>query len=100
MSQYWISHTLEDNLKYPARYAALIAEIKASSTSRWDETTSFHLVESSLSIDALAAKLKNAIDPSTDTILIRYVGHRSARYIGRIIDLKKLLTFLPYAARA
>lgn len=100
MPVYWISYRLERDGDYDQRYKDLVDAIDAASTSEWQETTSFHIVESDLTAQNLARTLKVGLDPARDRLLVRRMDGPHARYFGKFSDLKTLLALMPYALPA
>ena len=97
---YWLSFVIKQELgrdgrKYGERYQTLVAAIEDVSFPYWKETTSFYLLRTSLTIDELAKHVRPAIDATKDTIIVRVLGHPTARIIGVYHD-PTLTTFLPY----
>lgn len=99
MATYWITFRIADNTvggrTYDDRYESFTTTILASSSSYWDQTTSFYIFESDLSIDALASILKMEIAPTCDLFVIRELGKHSARIYGHNDD-KEIFVFMPY----
>ena len=101
MAKFWISYRLKRNSTYEKRYDDLMEAIDDCCTGeRWEETTSFHMIESTLTIDSATRKLKAAINTTTDVILVREVDTKSARFIGAVSDEAGLKRFMSYASRA
>jgi hypothetical protein len=98
-SFYWISTLVRDIGNHHARRTALTDEITALSSVEWNETTSFHLISSALSIDTIAARLKGKIDPRHDQIVIRRLNTKTARYVGSFDDVRTLKQLMPYATK-
>lgn len=101
---YWMSFRIADERSsdgrtYNERYTTLVASYNSASTMVWDETTSFALLRSQWDIDQLSARLKKAIDPSRDMVLIRTLGQQTARLAGVYHD-GDLNKFLPYLKKA
>lgn len=98
-THYWISYRVHKDATYDDRYDALIEAIEEASLKEWKETTSFHLVSSTLTIDKLAQKLKAAINPDVDRIVVRSLNAKTARYVGKFEKLSDLKFFMDYATR-
>ena len=81
MADYWISFRV-DGSGHPRRYDALIAAMNENGTGFWDGPTSFVCMTSALTIEALGAKLKAAIDPRYDLFVMREIGKDDTRYAG------------------
>lgn len=103
MPTYWMSTRLADPKgeqdNYQTRWKALQAVVRNHSSQRWEESTSFHLFTSSCAIDHLATAVKKAIDPKRDVVVIRYLDHATARFVGAIDDHPALLELVPYGKR-
>lgn len=97
-TDYWISFRLEDDDTRQDRYEEMIAIIHECGPMFWEETTSFILLRSSLTIDELAGAIKLAIDEKSDTVLMRNLNSKSARLIGVFYD-EDLLKFMDYIKR-
>ena len=100
MNVYWLTFRIEHNSGYNARYQALQEAVKALATMPWwVESTSFIVFQSTLGIDAVAARLKAAIDPRLDMALVWMSEFKSARVIGNVTDAD-LFKLIPYVQRA
>lgn len=105
MIQYWISYRLDDGPQgkgtYGSRYDKLIQLIdELCDGNVWHSDTSLIMIESNSEIGSISEKIKAAINPKIDNVLIRRVNRQSAKYIGHNIDVKSLKVFMPYATRA
>ena len=98
MPNYLISFRISDEADYDKKYAALIADMLTTATRWWDETTSFLIIEDETEIDVLAEVAKSAIDPSSDTVLIRQLDAKRARVVGVVHD-EDLFVLMPYCKR-
>ncbi|HEX7046196.1 MAG TPA: hypothetical protein VF275_01310 [Gammaproteobacteria bacterium] len=102
MNIYGISFRLEDGdvngRTHDERYDALQAAILDGTTKFWDQTSSFFVIESRRSIDEIAWKCKQAIEPSTDLVLVRELSGSPTRISGnnRDPDLFKLMPYVKY----
>lgn len=102
MSIYGISFRLEDgdvNGRTRAeRHEALQAAILDGTTRFWDQTDSFFVIQSRCSIDEIARKCKQAIEPSTDLVLVRELAGSPTRISGnnRDPDLFSLMPYVKY----
>ena len=103
MAAYWITFRIAyesaGGRSYDDRYEAFTSAVVASASNYWAQTTSFYVIESSSSIDALTATLKREFAPSKDLFLIRQVDTKSARICGQNDD-NDIFTLMPYLERA
>lgn len=87
MTVFWISFDISSEkaagLSYDTRFEAFHDAMIAMSTSIWSETTSFHLLETSLSIDEVATRCRQTIAPSVDLCLVADVQGQQSRIVGR-----------------
>jgi hypothetical protein len=99
MSIYWITFRIHyetiGGRSYEKRYDSLVAEIRGSATTYWEEPTSFFALESSHDIDSLAAAFKQQIAPSHDMFLMRDMDHKDARICGAVHD-QNIFKLMPY----
>lgn len=99
-AKYWIAFQLDserrDGKAYNERWTALNDAVKANSSERWSEMTSFHIVESALTIKQLGMALKKTISLAHDRLLIRKLDHQAALYFGPKPDvaLKQLMGYV------
>lgn len=96
---YWISYRIHEDSSYAARYNDLIDRIDQVSLSQWDETTSFHIIKSDYSIDQISTHLVVPLKERVDTLVIRKMNYRDARYFGNDSDFLSLKSFIPYVKR-
>lgn len=102
MNVYGINFRLEhgdvNGRTYEERYDALQLAILDGTTKFWDQTDSFFVIETRRSIDAIARKCKQAIEPTTDLVLVRELGGSPTRISGnnRDPDLFKLMPYVKY----
>ncbi|MGX5830129.1 hypothetical protein [Mesorhizobium sp. 43Arga] len=61
----------------------------------WDETTSFFLVESSLSASGLAKAVSAGLSVQEDMIFVFDIGDQSASYFGALTHFDVLRSFFP-----
>ncbi|WP_440222670.1 hypothetical protein ACQQ2N_16535 [Dokdonella sp. MW10] len=84
---FWISFDISSEqaagLSYATRFEAFNDAMIALSTSIWSETTSFHVLETSLSIDEVATRCRDTIAPSVDVCLVADVQGQQSRIVGR-----------------
>lgn len=97
MADYWISFRIHDNNSYHVRYEALIAQLNANGNEFWNGDTSMIAIRTSLSIDALGAKLKACLTPSVDRLVMREIGKDNTRYVGD--PGEGFLSFFPKAKK-
>ncbi len=96
MATYFVSFCIEDDSSYQTRYDGLVGLIGLlTETTRWEQTTSFILFDSSLSIDAISKEIKAVIRPSTDTVVLGKPAFQAMRVIGlnNDEDIYKLVPF-------
>lgn len=102
MNIYGISFRLEDGdvngRSRDARYDALQAAILDGTTNFWDQTSSFFVIETRRSIDEITRKCKQAIEPSTDLVLVRELAGSPTRISGnnRDPDIFKLMPYIKH----
>jgi hypothetical protein len=103
MTTYWITFRIAyetvGGRSYDDRYEAFTNTVVANASNYWAQTTSFSVIESSLSIDTLTATLKREFSPSKDLFLIRQVDTKSAKICGQNDD-NDIFTLMPYLERA
>lgn len=97
MADHWLTFRLADDRTYQDRYDALITAVNKAGTGFWDGPTSFIAIRTPDDIDALGRKLKTAIDPQKDLIVIRQIGKDNTRYAGDPGD--GFLAFFPNAKK-
>ena len=99
MATHIISFRIESNPTSTARWASLVAKIRAESRgpSTWEETTSFFLIESDKSATDLALSLYIGSDFSgiTDTLLVVDVTRNTYATQGKIDYPATLARFFP-----
>lgn len=99
MSIYGISFRLENGdvngRTRELRQEALQAAILDGTTRFWDQTESFYVIESRRSIEEIVRKCKQAIEPSTDLVLVRELSGSPTRISGNNRD-PDLFTLMPY----
>jgi hypothetical protein len=86
MAKYIVAFRLKDGATYDARYSDLIDAINDAGTAFWESGTSLIVMETTLTITALGAKLKAAVNASTDIIFIREIDIKNTAYAGPIGD--------------
>ena len=95
MATYAVSFHLKKDSSYETRYGSLMEEIRKSSTV-WDETTSFCLVERSESLSVFTSKLyMTDFSPSRDKLLVMSVKEVAASARGDINYPATLRSLLP-----
>jgi hypothetical protein len=94
VADYWIAFRLGDGPDYDNRYDGLTSAIQACTPFYWAEPRSFYLIQTEMSIEQLGPYLANAIDTTTDLILIREVSRNNSGYVGFVKD-SDLFKFLP-----
>tara|TARA_R110001606_G_scaffold1290_2_gene4849 strand:- start:188 stop:487 length:300 start_codon:yes stop_codon:yes gene_type:complete len=92
---YWVSFRIADDLTRSDRYSALSQSVEEYCGNVWQETTSFYLADSYLTIDALGKQLTKKLNPKKDILIIRMLNSKNARYFGAVEDLDLLEAFLP-----
>ncbi len=87
MTVFWISFDISSEkaagLSYDARFEAFHDAMIALSTSIWSETSSFHVLETELSIDEVATRCRQTIAPAVDLCLVADVQGQQSRIVGR-----------------
>ena len=97
--RYWITFRLKQNATWNARYSALIAALNRIGSNFWNEPTSFVAFDSVHLIDAVANRLKTAIDPTTDILLLVLSDTEKCRYIGTPENLSAFKHQFPFAKK-
>lgn len=99
MAVYWISFRVGHEDDYQARYTSLVDGLKSISLKYWEETTSFLVIETDQDIDSIASIANDAVDRTTDLVLVRAMDSKNARLIGieGDDDIFKLMPYLKYA---
>lgn len=98
---YWVSYRIHEDYSYSTRYSNFINALDSASDKQWEnDTTSFHIIESSLSINAISASLKAPLNADTDNFLIRKMNTQSAIYFGPDAEFSKLKLFMDYVRKA
>lgn len=85
MADYWISYHInyDNESSYNKRYNALVKAIGEVATGgQWDTDTSFVAVRSKYGIATAGKHLKEALNTSTDHLVMREIGKASTRYIN------------------
>lgn len=95
MAAYWLSFRLESDNTYSERYDALVEAVRLQSSKWWLETSSFFVFESANGIDSVASKVKAAINPSKNIILLGMPDYKAARLIGASTD-EDILSLMPF----
>jgi hypothetical protein len=90
---------IADDQQYAQRYDNLVEAVRTIASEWWTESTSFLLFESALSIDDVAAKVKDAINPAKDLALIGMPDYKSARAVGAVKD-GDLFKLMPFTKKA
>jgi len=96
MAAYWLSFRLDANQTYTERYDALYAAINNCSSSWWVESSSFIVFESDDSIDTIATKVKRAIAPGVDLVIIGMPDFKTARLIGNVEHQDIISQLMPF----
>ncbi|HWL72054.1 MAG TPA: hypothetical protein VNS22_27240 [Geminicoccus sp.] len=89
MAVFWITFRIEGQegaSDYNQKYVALQAVWHDITPMYWAEPTSFVIFEAETTIDILASKIRNAINPKTDVVLIRENGKNNCRIVGQWED--------------
>lgn len=105
MKTYWVSFTIADEKvdgeDYNARWEALYDAVYGMNKGVcWEETTAFILFQTDIKIDDVMRKLKAAVSPEHDIVLVRYLDHANARFFGPVVDVEALKKLIPYIERA
>ena len=99
MAVYWLSFRLADGPTYPARYDAFVDAVEQMKSMWWVETSAFFVFETTLDINAVAARAKAAIDPARDIALIGMPEFKNARIIGAFKD-QDIFKLMPFTKKA
>ncbi len=96
MALFAITFRIDYDATYDSRYESVVNAIKAESTSTyWDEPTSFFLIESGKSSAGLAESIDAAstLDGRKDLLLVINLSQRGYKPIGNVrdADLHKLM---------
>ena len=97
---YWLTFGLADDGHFSHRHGRLMNAIQAAAVGNvWQESTSFCLFRSPLSIDALIADLGSAVRSDRDFLLLGMPFHKSARLFGHWNDdrVRNLMHFAELA---
>lgn len=100
MATFMVSFRIAQLDNHSERYDGLNAAIlSASSGNYWDETTSFYVLESDLSISTFINYLKAEINPQYDTVLVRSLDSKTA-FIAGVVRDGDIFTLMPYLKKA
>ncbi len=101
MAVFWVTFRIKKDSTYDQRYEALKAAVEAvkEGTRWWIEPTSFFLFKSQHTIDQVAARVKSALNTSSDMALIGMPEFKDARVVGKLED-EDLFQFMPFTKRA
>lgn len=84
---------------YSDRYDQLMKNLREKDKGYWVETTSFVLVESSLSTDAFGAKAVRGLSKVDDLLFVFDPSDESACYFGAVEHADVLKSFFPKAKK-
>jgi hypothetical protein len=99
MKTYWLSFRIADDATYDTRYERLLEAIHTPASKCWLETTAFIIFSSSHDIDALAARVKGAINATKDIAVIGMPDFKSARILGASQD-DDIFALMPFIKSA
>jgi D-aminopeptidase len=99
MATYWLTFRFHDNATSDERRDELYEAISQLATKWWIEPTSFLVFDSGHGIDSIAAKVKAAINPSIDLVLIGMPEVKSCRLIGKSDEYQTLVELVPFVKR-
>lgn len=100
MAVYWLSFRIHDDAGYEAAYKSLITAVeKAVQGKWWYDTTSFYVFSSDLAIGELSSRLKEAIRPDLDLVVLGMPEYMDGRVIGanHDADIFELISFMEKA---
>lgn len=90
MATYFVSFTLADEIvsgrDYNDRWNDLYDAVHSISTLYWESTTAFIAFESDENLGTVTRAVKDAIEPTKDTALIRSMEAKDARIVGVVTD--------------
>lgn len=99
MSIYWLSFRIAEDGRhdpsYEQRLNTLAKTVQEHSVMAWAQPTSFWIIESTQSIDELAAAYRKAIDLNTDHFIISMMGADNAIVCGKFVDTN-IFKLMPY----
>lgn len=95
LATFAITFSFHYDSTYNDRYSSFMAEVRKCSTV-WDETTSFALVETTETLEALESRLYlSQFSPSRDKMLVINVSYDAAIARGALSYKATLQTLLP-----
>lgn len=89
MSIFAITFRIERDAGYADRYDSVISAIKSETSSTyWDEPTSFFLIESSKNSEGLADSInaRSTFSESRDLLLVVNLSQRGYKALGKVED--------------
>jgi hypothetical protein len=89
MAIFAITFRIEDDSTYASRYNSVVAAIKGATTSTyWDEPTSFFLIESGKNSADVAAQIdaNSTFDSKKDLLLVINLSQKGYKVLGHYTD--------------
>jgi len=99
MAKYWVAFRIENNATYSKRYDALLEAMKSVRNGSWVEPTSFFLMTSDHTIDAVAKSLAAALSAKTDLMIIGDAATDNSRVFGKVDHPDVLSSIAPFALK-
>lgn len=101
MADYWIAFRINEQRRCGReanqRYQDLLSALEHLGTGFWYDETSVIAMRAEASIDHIGRRVKRAVDPRADWVVIREIGVDSTRYLGE--PGRGFLAFFPRARR-
>ncbi|HMJ43687.1 MAG TPA: hypothetical protein VK522_15555 [Pseudolabrys sp.] len=99
MSNYCVTFRIADKTiggkTYAERRQQLVDNVHTDGLGYWEETTSFFVVESSLSTDRIAADASKGLSAADDMVFVFDPADMSAYYFGPLKHTDILRSFFP-----
>jgi hypothetical protein len=104
MATYFLSFRIADKTTngktYAERRQAMIDAVRTKGQGFWDGTTSFLVVESALSTQAIAAKASAPLSANDDMVVVIDPEDMSMRYFGKVAHAEVLSSFFKLPGKA
>ena len=99
MAATWISFRIAHRGNYDERYTNLMDTLKSLGGRYWDDTTSFVVVDTELSVQSVMDRIRGDVDSVYDLVLVRRMDNKDALILGIVEDddIFELMPYLKYA---
>lgn len=99
MPSYWVTFRVASNTTYQKRYDAMLDAMKEAAGGYWGEPTSFFLIASELSTDALTRAISRPLASATDLLVVCDLADNETCYFGNLEYLDIFREYLPEARK-